>query len=298
MTKIIPHLWFDDQAEEAAKFYISIFDNSSIKSRTEYVADTPSNKPIGSLMTINFILDGVEFIGLNGGPEFEFNPSISFIIKCSTVEEVDYYWKQFIEDAQVLMPLNEYPFSKRYGWLNDKFGVSWQINYVEDNFQTRIIPKLMFVQDHAGQAEEAIKLYTSIFDNSSIAGIEKYQETNDFSKAGHISHAEFNLDGTEFSIMDSAANHQFDFNEAISFLIECKDQEEIDYYWNKLSADKEAEQCGWLKDKFGISWQVIPSSMTDILNAADQNTKRKVMEAVLQMRKIEIQKINEITEKS
>jgi len=125
--KISPCLWFDDNAEEAVKFYTSIFPNSKIREVVPYTVETPSNKPIGSVMTVSFELDGYSFLGLNGGPYFKPNPSISFHVKCETKDEVDTIWEKLSENGKVLMPLDKYPFSERYGWLKDKYGISWQL---------------------------------------------------------------------------------------------------------------------------------------------------------------------------
>jgi len=116
MPKISPFLWFDRQAEEAANFYIKIFKNSKILNITRYGEAGPG--PKGSVMTIEFTLDGQEFIALNGGPHFKFNEAISFSVDCKTQEEVDMYWAKLSEGGQ------EQP----CGWLKDKFGLSWQVN--------------------------------------------------------------------------------------------------------------------------------------------------------------------------
>ena len=154
MQKITPNLWFDNEAEEAAKFYVSIFDNSKILDISYYSADTPSNKPKGSVLTVSFELAGQKFLALNGGPFFK-------------------------------------------------------------------------------------------------------------------------------------------FNEAVSFIVDCGSQKEVDYYWSKLSAVPESEQCGWLKDKFGVSWQIIPKQLTELMNDPDPAKARRVTEAMLQMKKIDIQKLEE-----
>lgn len=119
--RITSNLWFDNQAEEAAKFYTSIFKNSSIGRISRYTeAGKDIHKmPIGSVMTIEFVLDGQTFTGLNGGPVFKFNESISFIVNCETQEEVDYYWEK--------LNIGGDPNAQQCGWLKDKFGISWQI---------------------------------------------------------------------------------------------------------------------------------------------------------------------------
>lgn len=116
MPKITPFLWFDSQAEEAAKFYVSIFQNSKIKTITRYGEAGPG--PKGSVLTVVFELDGQEFIALNGGPLFKFTEAISFSVDCKTQQEVDEYWGKLTAGGQ----------ESQYGWLKDKYGLSWQIN--------------------------------------------------------------------------------------------------------------------------------------------------------------------------
>ena len=115
MQKIIPHLWFDNQAEEAMHFYTSIFKNSKINSISRYSDAGPGQK--GTVMTASFQLDGQEFVALNGGPNFKFTEAISFVVNCETQEEVDMYWEKLSEGGE----------EGRCGWLKDKFGLSWQV---------------------------------------------------------------------------------------------------------------------------------------------------------------------------
>src|ERR1044071_9106299 len=119
--KITPCLWFDDRAEEAAKFYASIFKNSKIGKITRYdeEASQASGRPLGSVMIVEFTLEGQQFLALNGGPIFKFTEAISFIVNCETQEEIDYYWSRLTEGGD--------PSSQVCGWLKDKFGLSWQI---------------------------------------------------------------------------------------------------------------------------------------------------------------------------
>ncbi len=117
MQKISTCLWFDNEAEEAAKFYTTVFKNSKVLNTVKYTADTPSHKPIGSVLTVSFEINGQRFLGLNGGPEFKFNEAVSFIVSCEDQAEIDYHWNK----------LSAVPKSEVCGWCKDKFGVSWQI---------------------------------------------------------------------------------------------------------------------------------------------------------------------------
>ena len=115
MQKITPFLWFDNQAEEAANFYVSIFKNSKVLRVLRYGDAGPG--PKGSVMTAEFQIDGQEFVALNGGPQFKFTEAISFVVNCETQEEVDYFWEKLSEGGE----------KSRCGWLEDKFGLSWQV---------------------------------------------------------------------------------------------------------------------------------------------------------------------------
>ncbi len=290
MKKIIPHLWFDKEAKEAAELYTSLLPNSKITH-----ISTLHNTPSGDCDIVSFDLAGQQFMAISAGPIFKFNPSISFHIKCKTMEEVDRLWEKLSPGGFVFMELGEYPFSKRYGWLADKYGLSWQIIYAgEQPFTQQITPALTFVGSVAGRCEEAVQMYTSIFSEknkelpSKINMAMRWGKGMEPEKEGTIQYMSFTLMGMEFGAMDSAQEHKFAFNEAISFMIPCDTQEEIDYFWEKLSADPQAEQCGWLKDKFGVSWQVTSSEMDTMISKGTPEQIDRLTKAFLQMKKFDI----------
>ncbi|HXF60892.1 MAG TPA: VOC family protein [Caldilineaceae bacterium] len=286
IQRITPHLWFDNQAEEAAKFYTAIFKNSGIGSMTRYGHEGREihGREAGSVMTVEFALEGQQFIALNGGPVFRFTPAISFFVSCDTKEEVDELFGKLADGGAILMPLQAYPFSERFGWVQDKYGLSWQL--MLGSRTQKIAPFLLFVGKQHGKAEEAIRFYTSVFPNSRVEHIQRHDGQQE--PAGTVAYAVFTLDGQDFMAMESAMEHAFTFNEAISLLVTCETQQEVDYYWNKLSADPSAEQCGWLKDRYGVSWQIVPTVVSELLS--DPNTERteRVMKALLQMKKLDI----------
>jgi predicted 3-demethylubiquinone-9 3-methyltransferase (glyoxalase superfamily) len=294
MPAITPFMWFDDQAEEAVNFYVSLFRNSRIEDVTRYVKASAevSGRPEGSIMTVAFQLAGQDFIALNGGPEFTFSPAVSFFVSCETPDEVDQLWQKLSDGGSVLMQLGKYPFSEKYGWLQDKYGVNWQL-ILADRAQ-KITPCLLFVGKQYGKAEEAMTLYTSLFKNSNIRYIERYQ-AGEASSEGAVKHAAFSLNGQEFIAMDSGLEHDFTFTLAISFMVNCKTQEEVDSLWEKLSegGEKEAQQCGWLKDKYGVSWQIVPTVLHELLSDSNPEKAKNVLKALLQMKKIDIQKLRQ-----
>lgn len=272
---IYPCLWFNGNAKEAAQFYCTVFSDCVI------TADTP--------MVVNFEASGQKFMCLNGGPTFAPNPSISFFVVCETIEEVQAAWRQLTDGGKVMMPLDSYPWSEQYGWVQDRFGISWQISYGKlENVGQRFTPTLMFTESQKGKAEEAINFYTSVFEPSSVVGILRYGP-NDGDVEGTIKHAQFKLAGQVFMAMDSSINHGFNFNEAISLVVECNTQEEIDFYWNRLTEGGAESMCGWLKDKYGVSWQIIPSILKELMQ--DRERATRVMNAFMQMKKFDIEEL-------
>jgi predicted 3-demethylubiquinone-9 3-methyltransferase (glyoxalase superfamily) len=294
MQKITPHLWFDTEAVEAADYYSSALPDSKVTNVTT-IHDTPS----GDTDIVSFELMGQSFMAISAGPLFKFTPAVSFLISCTTKEEVDTLWARLSEGGTALMPLASYPFSERYGWTEDRYGLSWQIMLVgEEQEGQRITPTLMFVGRVCGKAEEAINLYTSVVPNSKVGPILRYGKGEEPDEEGTIKHASFLLDGQEFAAMDSARGHDFDFNEAISFLVSCETQGEIDHYWDSLSAVPEAEQCGWLKDRYGLSWQVVPSAMDEMLRTGTKEQMARVTEAFLKMKKFDLAELRRAYEGS
>jgi len=284
MQTITTHLWFDKEAKEAAEFYTSVFENAKIKGTT-----TLHNTPSGSVDMVTIELSGQEFTLISAGPLFKFNPSVSFLVACKTKDEVDAVWEKLSEGGAALMELGEYPFSEKYGWTQDKYGLSWQVMFMGDRkIQQTITPTLLFVRDVCGKAEEAINFYASVFNNAKVGDILRYGRGEGPDKEGTVKHAAFTLLGQEFAAMDSARSHTFTFNEAISLMVHCETQEEIDSYWGKLSADPKAEQCGWLKDKYGLSWQIVPNAMDEMLKEKDEKKIARVTEAFLKMKKFDI----------
>ncbi|MDO8633940.1 MAG: VOC family protein [archaeon] len=285
MDKITTHLWFDKEAVEAAKLYTSVFKDSKTTNTTT-IHDTPS----GDCDIVSFTLAGQPFMAISAGPIFKFNPSISFHVACKTKDEVDELWKKLSQGGTILMELGEYPFSEKYDWLQDKFGLSWQIIYLGDKTpKQKITPVMMFVGNVCGKAEEAIKFYSTVFHNSKIYNILRYGKGEAPDKEGTVKYASFAIEGKEFGAMDSSHEHKFAFNEAISFIVHCDTQKEIDYYWGKLSAVPESEQCGWLKDKYGVSWQIVPTAMDEMMKSKDEKKMARVTEAFLKMKKFDIE---------
>lgn len=285
MQKIVPHLWYDKEAKEAALFYLSLFEKSKLLN-----VNVIENTPSGDSELVSFELAGQEFKAISAGPYFKFNPSISLMVACESVEEVNIKWKALSEGGTELMPLGEYPFSKWYGWVQDRYGLSWQLMLI-DNGQAvqKITPNLLFSSDSCGKAEEAVEFYTQLFKDSETGIISKYGPGEAASSKARVNYASFKLCGMSFSAMDNGFDVDYHFNEAFSFMINCKDQKEIDYYWDRLSAVPEAEQCGWIKDKFGLSWQIVPDNMNEVLYKGSRDENQRITQALFKMKKIDIE---------
>ncbi|WP_321992439.1 VOC family protein [Marispirochaeta aestuarii] len=292
MSKISACIWLDTQAEEAAAFYTSIFPNSRITGTTHYTEAGKElhGKEPGSVMTVLFEAGGFSFTALNGGPYFALNPSISFFVRCENAAEVDRLWKELSTGGTVLMALDSYFFSERYGWIQDRFGVSWQLILAPESLEPRIVPSLLFVRDVCGKAEEAMNFYTSVFRRASMGEIARYGTGQEPDAADSVMYGEFSLEGRKFAAMDSAQEHTFGFNEGVSLLVDAQSQEEIDHYWKALSAVPESEQCGWLKDRYGISWQIFPDTeMNRLLQDGDEVKSTRTLEAMFTMKKIDLE---------
>ncbi|SFH20900.1 VOC family protein [Pedobacter insulae] len=274
--QITPCLWFNNQAKEAATMYCSVFAQAKITSQSHIVTEI-------EVMEQKFVL-------LDGGPMFQPNPSISFYYICEEEQELDQIWSAFLKEGKVMMALEKYPWAEKYGWITDKFGVSWQLSVgkISDVGQ-KITPCLMFTGKQYGRVDEAIAHYSSIFKNAITDGILRYQANEQPDEEGKVKHAQIKLDGEAIMLMESAAAHDFKFTEGVSLTIYCETQEEIDYYWNKLSESGEESMCGWLKDKFNVSWQIIPTILGKIMS--DPAKAGKAAKAFMSMRKLNIEQI-------
>jgi predicted 3-demethylubiquinone-9 3-methyltransferase (glyoxalase superfamily) len=254
MQKITPHLWFDKEAREAAEFYTSLFPDSKVTNITT-LHDTPS----GDSDIVSFELAGQSFMAISAGPLFKFNPSVSFFVNFDPSRDkdartnLDTLWERLSQGGTVLMPLDKYPFSERFGWVQDKYGLSWQLILTDPEGEERpfIVPSLMFVGEVAGRAEEAINHYLSIFKNSKLGVIARYGPGQETDPEGTVMFADFMLEGQWYAAMDSAYAHNFAFNEAISFLVDCDSQAEIDYRRRSIITGKGSRQSRSLSSAAG-----------------------------------------------
>lgn len=277
--KIVPNLWFGGNAEEAANFYVGVFSGGKVVSTSYYpesakdgLADFQQDLA-GKILTVEFGLAGCRFVAINAGPEFKPTPAVSFMVNFDPSrdpqarEHLDELWGKLMEGGEALMRLDEYPFSKHYGWVQDKYGFSWQLILTDPNGEPRpfIVPSLMFGSVAQNHASEALDYYLQVFKNAKLGAMAKYDTQVGPAAPGSVMFADLTLENQWFAAMDSGGEQDLTFNEAVSFAVNCADQSEIDYYWERLSYFPENEQCGWCKDRFGVSWQIVPKNMEELM---------------------------------
>ena len=278
---ITPAIWCDGTADEAAQFYTDVFRDTSIAEQAPGIVTTVS-------------IHGFRLSLINGGNQYAPNPSISCILNFDPLlfggEEqarayLDELYKR-LSTGGVLMELGEYPFSPRYAWVRDRFGMTWQLMLTDPDGDPRpfVIPSFMFGGTNHANAEEATDAWIALFDNSRRGVLYRYEEGGPLD-AGTVMFTDFTLRGTWMAATDSGTFHDFTFTPGVSIIVSCRDQEEIDRYWAGLSAVPEAERCGWCIDRWGVSWQVVPHNIAELM--ADAATRDKV----LQMGKIDLAKL-------
>lgn len=270
-SNIYPCLWLDHDVKEIADFYSEIFEN------VKYL-DSAS-------MVTTVEIEGVKFMFLNGGPAFKVNPSVSYYVYCQDPDQVQQLFDRLNKGGKVLMSLDEYAWSKCYAWVEDRFGVNWQLDSSNAESKQRIVPTLLFANQKKELIREAINHYSAIFPTSKTIFEAPYAPESGIAE-GTLLFAQFELNGYPFNATSSTIPHDFDFSEGNSFVVECKSQEEIDFYWSRLTEGGEESRCGWLKDRFGVWWQVIPENMSSLLN--NPVTGTAAVQEMMKMKKIDI----------
>ena len=286
---IVPCLWFDDQAEAGARFYTATFPGGRVTAVSRYPEsfDNPGARPRGSVLTVEFEIAGRRFTALNGGPLFVINPTISFFVHVATADAANRLFAALADGGQILMPIDAYPWSERYGWVQDRFGVSWQVIAGHRAPEGAVIvPCLMFSGKQGGRAEEAMRAYAGAFPGSRIADVSRYEAAE--GPEGWIKHGRFVLSGQDMIAMDSHIDHGVSFNEAVSMQVMCAGQAEVDHYWAMLSEGGAQGPCGWLKDRFGLSWQVVPGGIVEWMASEDTAARDRAFQTMMRMGKPDV----------
>ncbi len=279
------HLWIKgEDLKKAVDKYTKIFDNSKILRSINF--DTPLDTTTGY---IEFTLGGRVFRAINGELDVAFNNSFSLVVMCPSQEDLNLKWEQLISNGgKVVMPLGKYDFAECYGWLEDEFGLSWQV-FLDGKmpFDFEVVPSLLYPK---GKTKEALEFYATVFKDFRINFVDYLDE-----EKNNIIFSCFTINGSDYFAWDNLSDQEFPFNESTSIMIDCDTQEEIDYYWDKLSADVNAGICGWNKDKFGLSWQICPKYLNDAI--FDKEKYKKIAPAMYKMKKLDLEKLKEPTEK-
>lgn len=288
--KITPFFWLDGTAEPAARFHTELFggDIARLGRYTEAGTEIHGQQD-GTVMVAEYDILGYRLALLNGGPHFRPSPAVSLFVQLPDRSEVERIWKGLTDGGEVLMPFDSYDWSPAYGWCNDRFGISWQISQdPEGRAAQPITPMLTFTRKVCGRAKEALEFYARVFPNSKVEFTFPYPDGAK-EPAGSILHGQASLSGERVMAMDTGLDHPFGFDEGVSLTVNCSDQAEVDYFWEELVADGGSHsQCGWLKDRFGFSWQVVPRPVTDILAGSDRQAAARAMAAVMGMTRIDI----------
>lgn len=278
MKTITPFLWYDDAAEEALTLYASLLENSEITDVNRLPDENPGSP--GKVMIVSARLAGRDVQAMNAGPDHTFTPSSSMFVGCETAEQVDRVFEGLSEGGVALMPLDAYPFSERFGWVQDRYGLSWQISLTGQ--PQSLTPFLMLTGDNVGKAEDAVGFYTSLFPDSGIDNVAKDDN-------GNVTMANFRLMSEPFILNESDYDHGFTFSDAYSFFVLCESQDEVDTLWEKLTSDGgKPVQCGWLEDRYGVSWQIVPERLMTLMADPDPEKAGRVAQAMLQMVKIDV----------
>lgn len=273
MAKIIyPCIWFNNNAQAAADFYCTLFKDAKL---------LESNP-----MVTRFAAGGMSFMLLNGGSKYAPTPAVSYFVYCDGEAEINRLYDVLKEGGKILMPLDKYDWSPRYAWVEDRYGVNWQLDVEAINHPQKIVPNLLFVNEKNTRVKDLRDKYLSVFKNS-MALMEMAYPPPAAMPVGSLLFAQFKLNGFIMNAMSSTLQHDYDFSPGNSFVIECDTQEEIDYFWETLGEKGRFDMCGWLADEFGVSWQIVPSVLPQLMS--DPVKGPRVIQTFLKMQKFDIQ---------
>lgn len=275
---IYPCLWFDHNAKEAIEFYKTIFDDVRLLQDTS--------------MVMTFEVNGTKFMALNGGPLYKCTPAVSYFVYCDgNNEKIDAIYKALSEEGKVIFPLAQYDWSPRYAWVEDKFGVSWQLDVESINNAQKVVPCLLFGNENTAKVKEVMEHYMSIFSDSRVLMQMPYPEEMN-QPEGALLFAQFTLNKFIINAMSSSEPLAYGISEANSFVVECDTQEQIDHYWERLleGGGKES-QCGWLQDRYGVWWQIVPAELPQLMS--NPETIKQVSEIVMRSTKFNLNELRE-----
>lgn len=286
MRTIFPCFWFDNNAEEATDFYLGLFPGGELLDVQRKHPDVPGT--LGAVLATHLRIADLELYTINGGTEFAPSPSLSLFVESSDLVRLDALWAALSDGGQVMMEYGDYPWAAKYGWLNDRYGVSWQLSAGEHE-EVAITPALLFTGEQFGKLESAIHRWVSVFPNSDSGIVIKREGMGDPSLDGTVMFSRFTLGGQPVVAMEDNSDHRFGFTYGVSLVVQCDDQAETDRIWDALIADGgEPSMCGWLLDPYGVPWQVWPDHLVDLFTSPDTDAVERATQAMYQMQKLDI----------
>lgn len=293
-TPLAVSLWFDRCAQDAVEHYTRAFRSVTVERAENYPAD-PAELPdfqrdlAGELLALDLRIEDLDFTFINADDTFRPTPSLNLTVNFDPARHtdarayLDRVHAVLMEGGRELMPLDAYPFSPHYAWVEDRFGVSWQLMVTNPDGQPRpfLLPSLSFGGPQQNRAAEAVDYYlqtfTRIFGPDLPSGLGHLYTYGEFGgvpdlgpgvespvTAESVIHADFRLAGQWCTAMDPGAGQDFTFTEGVSLIVYAQDQAQIDALWEALSHVPEAEACGWCKDRFGLSWQIVPRTWPEL----------------------------------
>ncbi|MDO4242463.1 MAG: VOC family protein [Actinomyces sp.] len=295
--RIVPSLWFDHTALEGARFHVEVFraalgglaggeSSTGVTQVSRYprqgLADF-QQEFAGDVLEVRYRLAGFELSAINAGDEFAMDPSLSLAITLdpALVEDAPtrlhaLHDGLLADGGRELMALQEYDFAPLYTWVQDRYGMTWQLAVGSHEAQdgsaeacgaVRIVPSLLFDGEDS-RAAEALRTWVEVLDRAfgaSRLGPMRFYQRQGRQHADSLLHGSAVLAGVPVSAMDNGGEQDFGFSCALSLQVMCDTQEQVDTVWDGLSAVPEAEICGWLRDRFGLSWQVCPANVTELM---------------------------------
>ncbi|MGP7961415.1 VOC family protein [Sanguibacter sp. A247] len=276
MRTLTPTIWFAGDAVDGAALYARVLPETTVTRTDRYPTEglLPFQEPLaGKELTIHLEGPGCDLVLINAGPEFRPTPASSFTVTFGAADDTDAVAAldaaaaALAEGGRVLMPLQQYPFSDRYTWVEDRFGVSWQLTVAFPTIRDEpsIVPTLLFGGQAQNRAAEAIAQWTALLPDSRVVRTVPFTDSTGPASRDALMFAEVRLAGQRVYVMDAGSVQDTTFTPAVSYQLACRDQAEIDRVWAVLSTVPEAEQCGWCTDQFGVSWQIIPAHMDELM---------------------------------
>ena len=279
---LMPAFWCNGTLAEQTRAYAGLFPGALIDGRPAAVWGPGA---MAALLT----LDGCDVQLIDGGPMYAPTPALSLFVQRQTEAGVRALWDGLADGGTVLMPLDAWPWARLFGWVQDRWGVTWPVNLGPLHEVGRAItPYLTFTGPAAGKARAALDLYARALPGLTVDGIHDHDGSGP-DPAGTVMHAQIRLRGGTMMLSDSAHPHAWGFTPGTSLSVLCDTQDQVDRLWDLLSSEGgQPARCGWLTDPFGVSWQIVPRLLHDTMLTGTADQKARLVAAFLPMGKLDI----------